>query len=125
MSRGRHYSSAEIDIIRTMYLQGRLVKDIAKVLGRSVHSINDKLYKLRENDVELRKERRLNRRTSVSAFCRHYKVNAGYMSAVIDDGPYSTEFKDWLFKRCADGGFISIVEMVLDEMLEQFYEEQK
>lgn len=127
MSNGRPFSDDDVRTITGMYLDGKSLTEIAAELGRSQGSISFKLSQLRRDAPEIRKGRLKTNATAntIHSFARRHNIPFGSPPSFIKNANMSFEFKEWLFERSVKNGFDSVLEMMFDEMLDIFYEEQK
>lgn len=127
MSNGKQFCDSDIKRLLHMYTSGASLDEIAMALGRSQNSVSYKLTQLRRDMPEIRMGRLKTNPTAntVHAFARRHNIPLGSPPSFIRDANMSFEFKDWLFKRAAENGFESVIEMMFDEMIDIFYEEQK
>lgn len=114
-----HYTETELARIAELYHMHWSIQRIADDIGRSRHSVNAQLDKMRAADPTFKRKFRAKEPTSDS-LRRRFGTGMGEMHTEMKK--LTVDARIWLHEEALKQGYASVAEMVVDHFMENYNE---
>ena len=126
------YTVEEEAVIIAMYKQGHTMPTIARALKRTQGSVKDKIFRLRNEGVLLKPRKNVptaldHRADGITSKGVHHMFNlaTGKIGDILFKGEtVTTEVLNWMCDSAVNGGYPSLAEWMVDQVVDKYYEEK-